>query len=116
MKIEFRKGYILLVAPIIIVRDISVVNPQLINHELIHFRQEVELLLVGSFLLYFFEYLYGKLIKKLSATEAYFNLAMEQEAYLNQNNLNYLNERKPFAVFHYLFHKNSEVRPREIFT
>lgn len=125
MKYSLRKGYILVVAPrlvyflalptgkaeairaiacfpFIFVRDMSVVQPQLINHELIHFRQEVELLLVGAAALYVCEYLYRRILKKLPAEEAYTNLSMEQEAYANQDNLNYLQERKPYAMFQYI--------------
>ena len=128
MKIEFHKGYILVVAPwlvyiaayltgtpeqakaaalfpFIVVRDMSVVEPWVINHERIHFRQEVELLFIGFWILYLFEYLFSRLVLRFPAREAYLYQSGEQEAYLNQHNFNYLNERKPYTRLKYLFHK-----------
>lgn len=128
MKVEFNKEYILVVAPkvvylaayftgepesakaaaffpFIVVRDKSVIEPWLINHELIHFRQEVELLFVGFWILYIWEYIYSRLILGLPAFEAHLRQSGEQETYLNQNNFNYLHERKPYARLKYLFHK-----------
>lgn len=128
MKIEFHKGYVLVIAPklvylaayfsgkperakaaaffpFIIARDKSVIEPWVVNHELIHFRQQMELLFAGSWILYLYEYIYARLILKSTSFETYLYQSGEQEAYLNQQNFNYLNERKPYARLKYLFNK-----------
>jgi hypothetical protein len=90
------------VFPFIIVRSQSEVQPWLINHELIHFRQDVECLFVGSWLLSFVETAYAMLVLKKSLNEAYAWRSNEQEAYRNQNNPDYLKIRKPWTRFRYL--------------
>ena len=42
------------------------------------------------------------LIRLSMAGRAYMNLSFEREAYQNMNNLNYLNQRRPFAWIKYL--------------
>jgi len=59
----------------------------LINHEMIHLRQQLELLFFGFFIWYFIA-LYRK---------GYMGISFEKEAYSNQYNLNYINERKMFS-------------------
>ena len=94
--------------PFIIIRPDLKTNPvldELIRHETIHIRQQLELLLIGSWILYGFEYFYALYIKKLDKRQAYYYTALEQEAHRNAMNPNYLNERKPYAVLWYLFNK-----------
>jgi hypothetical protein len=76
-----------------------------INHERIHFLQQIELLFVGFYLLYIFEIFYARFFLKKTNFEAYMYNSAEKEAYLNQNNLDYLKNRKPWAQFKY-FRKN----------
>ena len=76
-------------------------NKVLVNHEKIHLKQQIELLI---FLFYFF---YGiefiiKLLKYKNAFVAYKNLSFEREAYLNENNFHYLKNRKKWAFINYL--------------
>ena len=65
------------------------------NHETIHFQQYLETLFVGFLLLYLWDWLKGLVIHK-SGQIAYYSIRAEQEAYLNDNNLNYLQERDRF--------------------
>ncbi|MEK6828895.1 MAG: hypothetical protein AABY15_02130 [Nanoarchaeota archaeon] len=66
-------------------------NKQLINHERIHLRQQVELLFF-VFIIWYFIALYRK---------TYMGISFEREAYQNQNNLNYLKTRPWFAFLKY---------------
>ncbi len=66
---------------------------QLINHELIHIRQQLELLIIPFFVLYFLNYLIN-LIRYQNHDEAYRNIIFEREAYSNDSNLSYLEKRR----------------------
>lgn len=72
-------------------------NPDFINHERIHLRQQLELLVLPFYLWYVFEYLL-RLLQFGDHKKAYRNISFEREAYANEKNLGYLNER-PFWMF-----------------
>lgn len=63
----------------------------IINHEKIHLRQQLELLVLPFYVLYFIHYLIN-LIKYKNHDKAYRNIVFEKEAYRNDENLNYLNK------------------------
>ncbi len=65
----------------------------LINHEKIHLRQQLELLLVFFYLWYVLEYFYWY-FKLKNGNLAYRSIRFEREAYSNEHNLNYLKNRK----------------------
>ena len=67
-------------------------NAVLINHERIHLRQQRELLFFG-FVIWYFIALYRK---------GYRAISFEQEAYVFQENLDYLRHRKRFAFYSYV--------------
>ncbi|AOW20393.1 hypothetical protein [Urechidicola croceus] len=71
-------------------------NRTLVNHEKIHLKQQLELLWVPFFLWYSVEFLIKLIIYK-NWHEAYRNISFEKEAYQNESNFNYLNQRKLFA-------------------
>lgn len=73
----------------------------LINHERIHLRQQLELLIIPFYVWYIIEYLVYR-FKGMNKTTAYRNISFEQEAYCNEKNLDYLNIRKFFAFITYL--------------
>ena len=64
------------------------------NHEMIHTAQMKELLYIGFYIAYLFEWLYRLVFHTKTA---YRGLSFEREAYDNEENLNYLNTRKRFA-------------------
>lgn len=81
--------------PFIVVRDIfETDNLVLINHEKIHLRQQLELLIIPFYVLYFADYLIRIIIFR-DKNKAYKSILFEREAYLNEENLNYLQSR-PF--------------------
>ncbi len=82
----------LAIFPFIFVADKSIENFEvLINHEKIHFRQQLELLFVG-FVLWYYIAMFRK---------GYRNISFEREAYDNQHNLDYLKNRPWFAFLKY---------------
>ncbi|MGY0039604.1 hypothetical protein [Pedobacter sp. NJ-S-72] len=74
----------------------------LINHEKIHFYQQLELLILPFYILYVTNYLVN-LIRFRNHSKAYFNISFEKEAYANDQNMNYLKNRRLYAWFKYLY-------------
>ncbi len=88
--------------PFIFIKDKSFkTDLQLINHEKIHLKQQLELLLLPFFIWYAIEFLF-RYIQFKNAHMAYKNISFEKEAYINESNLNYLNDRKLFSFLKYL--------------
>lgn len=69
----------------------------LINHERIHLRQQLELLILPFYIWYLLEYLF-RLIQFRKHHLAYLNISFEREAYKNEKDLYYLKQRS-FASF-----------------
>jgi DMSO/TMAO reductase YedYZ heme-binding membrane subunit len=80
-------------------------NKVLINHEKIHLRQQLELLVLPFFVWYFVEYAV-RLLQYKNANLAYRNISFEREAYANEINLSYLETRTYFSFLKYLQVKN----------
>ncbi|APY08898.1 hypothetical protein BWZ20_11550 [Winogradskyella sp. J14-2] len=78
-------------------------NDVLINHEKIHLKQQLELLIILFFVLYTLEFLF-RLLQYKKWHLAYRNISFEREAYLNEKDLNYLKKR-PFLGFIKYFKK-----------
>ncbi|WP_298303554.1 hypothetical protein [Flavobacterium sp.] len=76
-------------------------NKVFINHEKIHIRQQIELLILPFYLWYFTEYLL-RLIQYKDRKEAYFNISFEREAYKNEKDLNYLKQRSFWRFLKYV--------------
>ena len=75
------------------------------NHEEIHGKQQLEMLLIPFFLWYGIEYLIRLLIYR-NKNEAYYNISFEQEAYLNQGDYDYRRKRRLYAWVKYIGKKN----------
>lgn len=75
-------------------------NKVLINHEKIHLKQQLELLIVGFYVWYVVEFLI-RLIKLKHWHKAYLNISFEREAYKNENDLNYLKSRSLYSFLKY---------------
>ena len=89
--------------PFIILKDKKTKdNKVVINHEKIHIEQQKELLVIPFFIWYFVEWF----IRLFMDGNAYRNISFEREAYANEDNVDYLKERRPFAFFKYMFNKN----------
>ena len=64
----------------------------LLNHEQIHLRQQLELLVIPFFIWYLLEFIVRLIVYKNRAL-AYRNISFEKEAYKNERNLQYLDGR-----------------------
>jgi len=78
--------------PNIYVASNTIIDDELINHEKIHLTQQKELLILPFYIWYLIE-LY---------TKGYRNISFEKEAYANEHNLTYLNNRRIFSFIKYL--------------
>ena len=72
-----------------------------LNHEKIHIRQQVELLVVFFYLWYFIEY-FIRLITTGNPNTAYKSVSFEREAYKYENDFGYLKKRKFWNFIKYL--------------
>jgi len=70
------------------------------NHERIHTRQMLEMLIVFFYLAYGIEWLI-RLIQYRNRISAYYNISFEREAYNCMYDLDYLKKRKMYAFTHY---------------
>lgn len=81
--------------PFIILKDHNTQNNAVvINHEKIHHRQQLELLIIPYYVWYFIEYWFGMFRNGFKHHEAYMNISFEKEAFAFQYNLKYLENRK----------------------
>ena len=67
-------------------------NRFFINHEKIHLKQQLELLIIPFFIWYFMEFCWRGIQYKNSDL-AYRNISFEREAYANEKDLGYLQRR-----------------------
>ncbi|WP_431244304.1 hypothetical protein ACQ9BO_08125 [Flavobacterium sp. P21] len=97
------KGYRgMAVFPFVLVKyDFDKANDVFVNHEKIHLRQQVEMLVLPFFIWYFSEFLI-RLIQYKNKDLAYRNIGFEREAYQNETNINYLKNRSFFQFLNYL--------------
>ena len=75
----------------------------LINHERIHLRQQLELLVLPFYLFYVLEFLY-RFIQYKNWYKAYRFISFEREAYTNENCNEYLSQRPFWNFLKYLRH------------
>jgi hypothetical protein len=88
--------------PFIILRNCSdKSNLILINHEKIHIRQQLELLILPFYILYFSDFLI-KMIQYKDMNKAYRNIIFEREAYTKEKDLDYLKSRSFWQFLNYL--------------
>ena len=73
-------------------------NDTFVNHERIHLRQQIELLVLPFFVIYILHYLIN-FIRYANHDKAYRNIIFVKEAYGNERNLDYLKTRKWFQYF-----------------
>lgn len=75
-------------------------NKEVINHESIHWRQQMELLIIGFYILYVIEWLIRLVIMP---SRAYKSISFENEAYSNDEDLKYLEKRTAYSWVKYIF-------------
>ncbi|MES2417564.1 MAG: hypothetical protein V4541_05220 [Bacteroidota bacterium] len=88
--------------PFIILKDkLFLYDKVILNHERIHLKQQLELLIIPFYMFYLFHYLIN-LIKYKSHDQAYLHIVFEKEAYANDTDLDYLKHRRSYAWLSYL--------------
>lgn len=70
----------------------------IINHERIHLRQQLELLIIGFYVVYMVNY-FINLGRYRNHVQAYREIVFEREAYAQQSDLTYLKTRKVFQWY-----------------
>jgi len=97
------KGYVgITLFPFIVLRDKHLKQDKcLLNHERIHLRQQLELLVLPFFIWYGLEFMI-RLLQYRNRYLAYKNISFEREAYSNETDLEYLQSRSVFRFAKYL--------------
>jgi hypothetical protein len=97
------KGYLgLTIYPFVLLKDKKLKDDKvLLNHEQIHLKQQLELLILLFFLWYVFEFLI-RLFYYKNWNMAYKNISFEREAFYNEANLNYLKQRRFWCFLKYI--------------
>ena len=100
IRVKYLFGYkAMALWPFILV--VGTANAYTLNHERLHHRQQLEMLVIGFYLWYLVEYLV-RLIQHKNHNKAYMAISFEKEAYAMAGNLNYLKYRKFLASLKYL--------------
>lgn len=76
-------------------------NAVFINHEKIHIKQQVELLVLPFYIWYFIEFVV-RWFQYKNTFVAYKNISFEREAYANEKDLNYLKKRSLWRFLNYI--------------
>ncbi len=84
---------------ILFCRNKDRINEYVLNHESIHTAQMKEMGYIPFYIWYVAEWA----LKLIGEGNAYRNISFEREAYDNQNNLDYLKNRKHYSWFKRLF-------------
>ena len=88
--------------PFIIIRNgFDKTDKVLINHEKIHIRQQLELLILPFYIWYFTDFLIKLIIYK-NSSKAYRNIIFEKEAYAIEKDLDYLKSRSFWKFLKYM--------------
>lgn len=97
------KGYCgLTIFPFVLIKDRDREDFEvLINHERIHIRQQLELLVLPFFVWYGIEFLI-RWIQFRDRKTAYLNISFEREAYQNEKDLDYLKQKTFYGFLKHL--------------
>lgn len=88
---------------LILTRDKSKITDIEYNHEKIHLKQMQEMLWLPFHIWYLIEYLVISTVRLFDKqNERYHDISFEEEAYANESNLDYCNERQHFAWLKYI--------------
>lgn len=88
--------------PFILVKNVHLkAERSLINHERIHLRQQLELLVIPFYLLYLLHYLIN-LVRYHNHYQAYLHICFEREAFTFEQQLDYLQQRKWYSWIRFI--------------
>lgn len=87
--------------PFLFIRDKKLIDSKVfVNHEKIHLRQQLEMLVLFFYVWYLLEFAV-RWIQYGSKHKAYRAISFEKEAYRNEMNLDYLKKRRLFSFIKY---------------
>ena len=97
------KGYLgITIYPFVLLKSkVLKSNIVLVNHEKIHLKQQLELLIIPFYVFYCVEFIF-RLIQYRKWYTAYTNISFEREAYTNQNDQDYLKSRSFWGFLKYI--------------
>lgn len=96
------KAEAITIFPFIFLRKAGLkVDNVLLNHERIHLIQALELAVIPFYFWYLAEFIV-RYFQHRNFEKAYRNISFEREAYVNQNNINYLKQRKLWSFWRYI--------------
>lgn len=99
---HFIPGYkAMTIGPFILVKKGTILTSTDLNHESIHWEQYKELLIIGFWICYVFEFIM-LLLRYQNWHRAYRNISFEKEAYYNEDNLQYISNRKHYSWTRYV--------------
>ena len=100
------KGYIgLTIYPFVFIKEHNLKdNQRFLNHELIHLRQQLELMIIPFFIWYIIEFIF-RYFQYGNWKLAYRNISFEREAYFKENDLTYLKNRGFWRFMKYIYFK-----------
>lgn len=81
---------------VVLAKDTSWIDAEIVNHEKIHLAQMRETLFVGFYILYVLEWLV-RLLSTGDSFNAYRSISFEREAYGHSSDMDYLKKRRHFA-------------------
>jgi hypothetical protein len=88
--------------PFVFVKDSKFkMNKYFLNHEQIHLRQQMEMLVIPFFIWYGIEFLV-RYVQYKNWFLAYRNISFEREAYYKEKNLNYLKSRSFWSFLKFM--------------
>lgn len=97
--------------PIIIFADqASKNNPVMMNHEKIHHRQQLELLIIPYYIWYFIEYWTAMFRNGFRHHPAYMSISFEKEAFAMEKDLSYLQKRKWLSSWPFFLAKFKKIK------
>jgi len=97
------KGYNgLTIFPFVVLKSSALkLNKVVLNHERIHLRQQLELLIIPFYIWYVTEF-FIRFMRYRNWHLAYRTISFEREAYINEFNFDYLMQRKFWRFLKYL--------------
>ena len=79
----------------------DVLNKSIIQHEKIHIKQQLELMILPFFIWYGMEYFF-RILQYKNIHTAYRNISFEREAYANESQKDFLQKRRFWHFLNYL--------------
>ncbi len=98
--ITFNLANAITLFPFVLIDKRTKITRRLVQHEKIHLKQQMELLIIPFYILYLLEYAVN-LFRLDTAFKAYFNISFERECYQNERVTGYLKKRKMFSWINY---------------